>query len=297
MDKELLKKLYEPFNLKERVGVGGRTFKYVPTRDVVDRMNKVFDGNWSTEVMSDKIVEDQVLILVRVTITDPVSGKLYWQDGYDSHPIARYTSGQNTGNPIDIGNTYRSAMSKAIKTACSKWGVGLYLNEELHMSDAPLDTKSPVPLKTLEQATQEVKIYDVSEKKFNVPNIPNNISNPVGPPVGGFQNVPPITSGNTQSPINVPPIESQTVVEKLPEKQGLINTPPIFDNNNVTDTEKRTPVQKLAIETVMEANNLNFQQLCGLTLEREDNLPPNIDAVDYSDAVKMIQYRNDSSTK
>lgn len=301
MNKELLQKLYEPFNLKERMGPGGKTFKYVPTRDVVDRMNKIFDGNWSTEVISDKLIEDQVLILVRVMITDPVSGKMYWQDGYDSHPVARFTSGPNVGKPVDIGNTYRSAMSKAIKTACSKWGVGLYLNgephtEDLYVSEIPFNVDSAATTKTMEQAAQEAKTYDVPGKKFNVPNIPNNTHSSSGPIIGDFQNTPPIISNNTLPPTNAPPIEAQTVPEKLPENQKLNNNVPIFDNNSVTNTEKITPVQKVAVETVMKANNLSFQQLCALALERENDLPLAIDDVDYSDAVKMIQYRNDLGT-
>jgi recombination DNA repair RAD52 pathway protein len=61
MQKEILDKLYESFELKARPGQGGMTFKYVPSDDIVDRMNKVFMGDWSTEVMQSEVIGDQVL--------------------------------------------------------------------------------------------------------------------------------------------------------------------------------------------------------------------------------------------
>jgi len=70
MHEDVQKKLEAPFKLKARKGVGDKIFKYIPSEDVVARMNKVFEGSWDTEVRSTEIIEDQILICVRVYITD-----------------------------------------------------------------------------------------------------------------------------------------------------------------------------------------------------------------------------------
>ena len=65
-----IQELYEPLEQKSRRGRGG-DYNYVPWQDVADRMNKVFSGNWSSEVMSQEIVGNNVIVRVRVTAVDP----------------------------------------------------------------------------------------------------------------------------------------------------------------------------------------------------------------------------------
>jgi recombination DNA repair RAD52 pathway protein len=62
MREDILKQLYETFQLREREGQGGMRFKYVPNEDVINRMNKIFKGDWSTEVKDKNIVDDQVIL-------------------------------------------------------------------------------------------------------------------------------------------------------------------------------------------------------------------------------------------
>jgi hypothetical protein len=126
MKQEIIDQLYAEFNLKERRGVGNQMFKYATNEDVSDRMNRTFAGNWSTEVMSSEVIDDQVLVRVRVMIKDPDSEDYFFQEGFGSQQIARYTTGNNTGKIIDISNNYKGALSKAIVSACSRWGVGLF---------------------------------------------------------------------------------------------------------------------------------------------------------------------------
>ena len=132
MDQNLIDSLYKPFELKERKGLGNKIFKYVPSNVIIDRMNKVFKGEWSSEVIESTIIEDNVLLRIKVCIKNPNSdsGPVFCHEGYGSQMMMRYSSGYNKGKIIDIGNVYKSAMAKAIKYAVTKWGVALYLDEE-----------------------------------------------------------------------------------------------------------------------------------------------------------------------
>ena len=134
MKEDILKELYETFQLKEREGQGGMKFKYVPNEDVVNRMNQVFKGDWSTEVRDKDIVDDQVVIEVMVSITDTL-GKVHSHAGFGSQQIMRYKSGPNAGKIIDVGNAYKGALSKAIVNACTRWGVGLFKERNVYELD------------------------------------------------------------------------------------------------------------------------------------------------------------------
>ena len=127
MNETTLKQLYEPITKKERQGPGGKMYEYTPSQDVINRMNRTFKGNWSTEVTKQQIFEDQVLVRVTVTATDPGDETLcrYSHDGYGSSLIARYSYGDNKDKAMDIGNIFKSAEAKAIVNACRRFGVSL----------------------------------------------------------------------------------------------------------------------------------------------------------------------------
>ena len=290
MDQSVIEKLYQPFELKERPGQGGQKYKYVTSDDIVDRMNRVFEGNWSTEVKECKIIEDNVVILVRVYVTDPTnqSDKMYWQEGYASQFIARFTFGDKKGQPVDLGNTYKSAMSKAIKGAVAKWGVGLYLEaDDLDGSSMTIPNVSP------EKSHENVSVPPMT--------ILPGESSAVSKPSSSF--IPP----------NFPPLDDKQISDDVSSKPNQSTLPPMFtsaaspvlDNSvPVLDTsmsdfapidsanEFLTDIQKVAIETIMSVHNLKLNDLFDIVLKRSDNLPQSIDKVLYQDAVKIIHYGN-----
>jgi len=316
MNEKTLEELYKPFEVKARQGVGGKQFKYVPSDDIVDRMNKVFKGNWSTEVISEKIIDDQILMQVRVLVKDPKeSGELYYHEGYASQMIARYSSGQNSGKVIDIGNSYKAAVSKAIKTACAKWGVGLYLEKEsINAADTGFNTSSTSFTPPAGMPSNSRPVPPVQNNPTQIPqNNPVNVP-PMGQSVG---NVPQNVSGPVASPVNAnpvpPPQNNQVPQVKNSAGPPTQNIPPSSNNpfggpppqNNPTPVndnqgfapmdnsgEMLTDVQKVAIETIMSVHNMDFQQLLQVALDRKDNLPESLENTAYSDAVKLIQYGN-----
>lgn len=286
MNKDIMKALYEPFEVKERRGVGNQTFKYVSSEDIVDRMNKVFQGDWSTEIREEKVVEDQVLMCVRVYARDAESNHEFWQDGYASHPLARYTSGQNQGKIIDIGNSYKSAMSKAIKTAVAKWGVGLYLepNEDTDtpVFTAPVTTRVPLP-----EPNPSITPKKVSGPPMNIPIEvkPQNTSvskPPVnGPPIDGLA----FGGGHSKPKITQPPVFT---VENVAPARTLG-----FDLPSGGGIERMTDVQRVAIESMMGIHNIKFDELVSKALARQSNIPKSFDEITYLDAVTIIQYGNE----
>jgi len=313
MRKEILDQLYKPFELKARPGQGGLTFKYVPSDDVVDRMNKVFMGNWSTEVVEKEVVGDQVLIRVRVYAKDPddTDPRQYWHEGYASQLIAKYTQGPKTGQIIDIGNTYKSAMSKAIKTAVAKWGVGLYLEKGSVNEGGSVGSWGPpnIPTTTPEiKPVEQPKIEPVAAP-VTIP-VAAPVAAPIAAPVAAPVNIPP---GNPNIPF-----DTQVPKAKTTDSLGVGAAPaPVFTDDNVIVTqpnpsasfnppvgpvdsqgvvESLTDVQKAAIDNIISVHGKRFDELAPAALQRTDNLPLAIENLSYQDAVKLIQYGNNLNT-
>jgi hypothetical protein len=267
MKKEILDELYTPFKLEKRPGQGNKIFEYVPSEDILDRMNRAFQGNWSTEVVEHKVVEDHVVMLVRVIVEDPDTGRWHAHDGWASHPIMRYTGGSNSGKVIDLGNTYKSAMSKAIKSAVSRWGVDLKREESGHTSapasEGPPSAGSPGPAPKKEEPVASA------------------------PPIPNFPTAPPAEKKPEAAPMNVPPIFTDNNVISEPETAAPVAAPSAAE-----EIPMLTDVQRVAIEHIMELQSLSFEALTKTALGRETDLPATLDEVKYPDAVMMISYGN-----
>ncbi len=287
MHEKTLDELYKQFKLKARAGQGGKTFKYVPSSDIMDRMNKIFKGNWSTEVVSSEIVGDQVLVLVRVMAKDPneEGGIVYFHEGYASHPLAKFSGGAKQGQVIDAGNSYRSAMSKAVKAAVTKWGVGLYLEGDDSESTAIGESTSAGPM------GYTPPIASTSENPV-IPSKATTTTPSTPPSVGAdISYTPPVETAKVATPPTPPVFTNEEPTVKAPF------TPPITADTTVArevETEDMTPVQKVAIETILLSHGMDFPTLASKAIvDRTDNLPTSIEGrVDYHDAVKIIQYGN-----
>lgn len=303
MNKETLNKLYEPFELRERKGLGGMVFKYVPSDSVIDRMNRLFKGRWSTVVVDEKAVEDSVLVRVKVRVYDK-DNFIHEHEGYGSSMIMRYTSGPNQGKIIDLGNAYKSAESKAIKNACTRWGVGLYLdNKEQNDVVAVGNTKTEsfVP----PNAEKSVPLVSSSTKvpTFNVgvPSPPKDntqtnskVSIPV-PPV--------VETTTTLSQENVKSRESDLPKIPLPTqepaKQSMVppvmSTPSVVNSNTSTGGGDISDVQKVALSGLLSLKKVKYEDLVKEAFENSGKAVDNIPAqeeLSYEDAVTIIQYGN-----
>lgn len=309
MKKEVLEALARPFNLKEREGLAGKRFKYVASGDIIERMNTVFHGNWNAELIDSKVIEEQLLVLVRVSVRDEENGNIFYHDGYASYPIFRFTSGQNKGKVIDIGNSYRSAMTKAIKTACSRWGVALFLEETTEPIQSVPDTNPDMPDSTV----METHTY-TTEPTQAVPDIPTPVeptaTQPVSAPFVPDIPIPTEPVNNPEkmerpqqwpdapvpdAPVNEPVFTNDNVVAPDPGNfPSNVEVPPLTgaEVSEPTETaEILTPVQKVAIESLMSVNKIKFKDLFMKAIP-EQTAPSSIEKISYLDAVKLIQCGN-----
>ena len=267
MKQEVMNQLYEPFELKKRPGQGGQTFEYVPSEDIIDRMNRAFAGNWSTKVVFHEVQDDSVLMLVEVSAEDPGTGRVYAHDGWASHPVMRYTGGANQGKVIDLGNAYKSAMSKAIKSAVARWGVDLK-REESSTSFTPAPEGMP--------------------KVIDHPAMPaEKLEAPAAAPVPNFPPAAPVEPKPAPTTTNIPMFNDNNVISEPPVEAPAATT--------TEEVPLLTDVQRAAIDHIMSLHNLSFEALSKASLGRETNLPANLEAVKYPDAVLMIQYGNNLS--
>ena len=171
MKEEVLKELVAPITVKIKPGKGG--YKYVDNKDVIERVNAVFKGAWRTEVITQEIIEDNVLVRVKVSCYDDDLAVWCYHDGYGSSQIQRFTSGPNKGLPVDIGNIFKGALAKAIAYACTRLGVGLILEDEVSSENEITDSFSTIPIPV--GAVSQPKIATKPEKQKDpaIPALPS----------------------------------------------------------------------------------------------------------------------------
>jgi hypothetical protein len=139
---EILRKPLASFT---RRGQGGN-FSYHKGSDVIRRLNEAFGHSWSSEKLEAEVIEDQVLMLVSLSVY--VEGDVISHQGYGSADIAR---GRNDGKVINIGNTYKSAFTNALKKAAEQYGIGLEDEEGANASSSAPTTPYSKPTQSYTQ--------------------------------------------------------------------------------------------------------------------------------------------------
>lgn len=265
-------------------------------------MNNIFKGNWSTEVLSITEKEGYILAHVRVSVLDPESGILFHHEGFAGQYIARYTEGPRRGQVVDIGNSYKAAISKAIKVACSRWGVGLRLDPELSDIDSDTTTlpnnlppgvgettpSTPPDNNNLDipDLNQSININNTIDTAFNKPSSAEVNLNPEAPVVEQSPEIPLETMSAPVSDEQIPTTDSApSVLPDIPE-----NVSESFEVPVDMEPPNLTPVQETAITILMDQYGLSYEELAKKALGR-DTFPP-LKELEYKDAVKILQYGN-----
>lgn len=321
MNEIILKKLYEVFKLSSRKGQGGMTFKYVPNEDVINRMNKVFSGNWSTNVKFRETMDDQVILEVEVSIIDPDTQLKYSHTGFGSQQIMRYNSGTNQGKIIDGGNAYKGALAKAIVNACTRWGVGLFKENN------PFEEgNNPTPAEVIPEILAVPSATPIPQ--------PESMSNNVTPQVAVVRSEIPVVSApivNTQPvsvepsvPVPNVPIPAPAVAEtvttfpppmtpeqpvsaniSVSQEMPLIPTPeanvvpttpdlPFSKDTETLSNVGISDVQRVALNGILVMNNVEYKSLGqeAFTANSMDKPLPKQDDLNYEEAVAVIKYGN-----
>ena len=146
MNKDLEKLgAYFPKESEATLKKGGRNLTYIPVGEVIMRANEVLGFDWSYEVVDTFKDGDWITAHVRLTITteDTIASR----SGFGGQNI-KYTK---SGDPVDLGDEYKGAVSDALKKAFQSFGVGLYLARDESLDStfeqgvAPVDFPVEVP--------------------------------------------------------------------------------------------------------------------------------------------------------
>jgi hypothetical protein len=124
---DILQKLSEPFprEVERSLTKGGTSLTYIPVSEVITRLNTVLGiENWSYEVRDchrDAVDSDWAIAHVRLTAV--IDSNVVYKDGFGGQKIKR----MKNGDPVDLGDEMKGAVSDALKKAAQALGVGLYL--------------------------------------------------------------------------------------------------------------------------------------------------------------------------
>jgi recombination DNA repair RAD52 pathway protein len=131
-----------PPEMEKRLNKGGANLVYIPISEVINRMNKVLGvENWSFNVKTWQQVGTSIVahVIVHAKINDTMVSR----DGVGGQKIKM----SKQGDPVDIGDEVKGAVSDALKKAVQTLGVGLYLarSEEAIEIEQAIDASISAP--------------------------------------------------------------------------------------------------------------------------------------------------------
>jgi len=281
--------LYKPFeNIPTRRGRGGN-YPYIRWQDVADRMNKIFGTSWSSMVMSQDIINNNVIVRLRVSISDENGRELSYQEGFGGAP-----SNENA----EAGNSHKAAYSKALKDACKKWGIGLFLDEE---ADTPSDMEGfNQPAQGLSQPQSMPQGYTGKEYGVPEPGFPS--MPPFSTDGQGLQAPPGMNMKPHTAPLPTPPGVSipapqhntqpmNTALPKVNMDLPMSKVP----NINIGGIEYISDVQKTALNSILQIPGVEYLALAkeafdinGVVVEPI----PAPDSLTYDQAVHVVKHGN-----
>jgi hypothetical protein len=289
MKNEALYKSFE--NIPSRKGRGG-VYPYIRWQDVADRMNEVFGTNWSSEVMSQDIIGANVIIRVKISIFNDENKVIFTQEGFGGAP-------NDASN--EAGNPFKAAYSKALKDACKKWGVGLYLDDDDDSVSTPslpagyMGKEIGVP-PTAPSAPPMKENTEYIKTPSPIPSVANN-DTPLPPGVGGGMPLPPgIAMGNSNTVVDVPK-QSMT-----PTSPSMPSAPPMskVDTINTGEPEYISDVQRAALQSILSIKGVDYKSLAQEAFEFNGLIIspiPEADKLSYQEAVYVIKFGNDKFRK
>jgi hypothetical protein len=118
--RDILERPFPPEAIKTRPGAYGGSLSYLEGHTVIARLNEAFGGNWSFEVVTHEILDEEVLVLGRLRAESVNVVKM-------SFGSSRITKDDRTKKPIAIGDDLKAAATDALKKSATLLGVGLNL--------------------------------------------------------------------------------------------------------------------------------------------------------------------------
>jgi hypothetical protein len=136
MNRQLLEDPFTPAQIKHRKGNFNRTLAYIEAPAVITRLNDAFDGAWSFDILEHHILQEEVLVLGRLT----AEGINKTQFGN-----SQITRKKESGEIISLGDDLKAAATDALKKAATLLGVGLHLYDEKNNGQAQPPHTQPYP--------------------------------------------------------------------------------------------------------------------------------------------------------
>lgn len=107
--------------IETREGRGGQEFYYLRHQYVTEQLNKATGHNWDFEVLRERMDEDCITVLGKLTLR--VGGHVVTKSQYGSSDVKR----KKNDKPLSIGDDFKAAASDALKKCASLIGLGLDL--------------------------------------------------------------------------------------------------------------------------------------------------------------------------
>jgi hypothetical protein len=126
--------------MERTLNKGGASLTYIPVSEVINRMNKVLGvEEWSFSI--NKWEQIGTSIVAHVVVNANINGKVVSRDGVGGQKIKI----NKQGEPVDIGDEVKGAVSDALKKAVQTLGIGLYLarSEEAMEIEQVMDAPAP----------------------------------------------------------------------------------------------------------------------------------------------------------
>jgi len=157
MNRELLEKPFAPNQIKQRQGTFGQTLDYLEGHTVIARLNEVFKSNWSFQVISHEILENEVVVLGELTCDEIRKSQ------FGCSAIAR---NKDTGKIISLGSDLKAASTDSLKRCAMLLGIGLQLyakekqsstgNSHPHLgNDSSSNSSGTIPTRTKRSSTTQ----------------------------------------------------------------------------------------------------------------------------------------------
>ncbi|MSS72986.1 MAG: hypothetical protein EXS64_16060 [Candidatus Latescibacteria bacterium] len=118
---DVLTRPFDPAQIRQREGRGGKMLDYLETHSVITRLNEAFAGAWSFEVLSHEVTETETIVHGKLSAGGQV------KTAFGGSDIARH---RETQKPVSIADDLKSAASDALKKAATLFGIGLQLYAE-----------------------------------------------------------------------------------------------------------------------------------------------------------------------
>jgi hypothetical protein len=115
MKRDVLTRPFETAQIKRRQGHHGKEVAYVDVAAVIMRLNEAFDHEWTFEVTSHEIQENEVIVVGRLT----AGGITKMHFGGSSITLDR------EGRVVSMADDLKAAASDALKKCASLLGVAL----------------------------------------------------------------------------------------------------------------------------------------------------------------------------